>query len=76
MVELPKFKKTADELLDAMDLWCYFLIHGETLDTDNLPEAMRQTIVGKAMEELVMFAQNETERRTLSRSREKRSVMS
>jgi len=38
------------------------LIHGKTLDTDNLPEALRLGPVAKAMEELAVFAQNDIER--------------
>jgi predicted transposase/invertase (TIGR01784 family) len=62
LVELPKFKKKATELVDPLDLWCYFLIHGKKLDTDALPEPMRQGILRKAMEELTMFAQSDIER--------------
>ena len=28
-VELPKFTKTAEQLSDALDGWCYFLRHGQ-----------------------------------------------
>jgi predicted transposase/invertase (TIGR01784 family) len=62
VLELPKFRRTADELADPLDVWCYFLVHGAELDTDNLPEAMRTPAVRQAMEVLRMFTQDELER--------------
>ncbi len=62
VLELPKFKRTAAELADPLDVWCYFLVHGEELDTDNLPEALRTPAVHRAMEVLYMLSQNDLER--------------
>lgn len=62
LVELPKFRKSATELGDLFDSWCYFLIHGDDLDTEDLPKALRHCVVGKAMEELAMFAQSDVEK--------------
>jgi len=62
VVELPKFQKKAEELTDPLDVWCYFLIHGAELDTDNLPPRLQTPAVRRAMEILQMFSQNEQER--------------
>jgi predicted transposase/invertase (TIGR01784 family) len=62
LIELPKFKKTAEELVDPLDVWCYFLVHGAELDLDNLPAALRTPAVQRAMEVLSMLAQNDQER--------------
>ena len=62
VVELPKFHKTAEELTDPLDVWCYFLVHGANLDTDNLPAALRTPPVRRAMEVLAMMTQSELER--------------
>jgi predicted transposase/invertase (TIGR01784 family) len=62
VVELPKFQKAASELADPLDVWCYFLIHGANLDTDNLPAALRTPPVRRAMEVLAMMTQSELER--------------
>jgi predicted transposase/invertase (TIGR01784 family) len=62
IVELPKFSKTAEELNDPLDTWCYFLVHGAVLDTDNLPPALRTPAILRAMEVLQMLTQNDLER--------------
>ncbi len=62
LVELPKFKLRADELATPLDLWCYFLRHGDELDVGRLPAAMQVAEVRRAMEELNMMTQNEVER--------------
>lgn len=68
VIELPKFKLGAEELTDPLDIWCYFLVHGATLDTDNLPAKLRTPAVQRAMEVLKMLTQNDVEReRYLSR---------
>ena len=42
LIELPKFKRKADELADPLDVWCYFLTARCPFpDTDNLPRALR-----------------------------------
>jgi predicted transposase/invertase (TIGR01784 family) len=62
VLELPKFQRTALELADPLDVWCYFLVHGAELDTDNLPQALRTPPVRRAMEVLQMLTQDELER--------------
>ena len=62
LVELPKFTKTAEELTDPLDLWCYFLLHGAELDPDNLPPALQIDEVRQAVEVLRMMTQNDPER--------------
>ena len=40
-IELPKFDLAPERLTTgAGEQWCYFLKHGEELDTDNLPAAL------------------------------------
>jgi predicted transposase/invertase (TIGR01784 family) len=62
VLELPKFQRTAEELTDPLDIWCYFLVHGADLDTDDLPAALRTDPVQRAMEVLTMLTQSEIER--------------
>jgi predicted transposase/invertase (TIGR01784 family) len=62
LIELPKFTKTAEQLVDPLDIWLYFLRHAENLDTDALPPALDIAIIHQAMEELKMLAQNDLER--------------
>ena len=77
VVELPKFKKSAKELTNPLDVWCYFLVHGAALDTDNLPAALRTSAVQRAMEVLQMLTQNDLEReRYLARLKAERDRVS
>jgi predicted transposase/invertase (TIGR01784 family) len=62
LIELPKFTKTAEQLVDSLDIWLYFLRHAETLDTDALPPTLNIPIIHQAMEELRMLTQNDLER--------------
>jgi predicted transposase/invertase (TIGR01784 family) len=62
LVELPKFKKTATELVTPLEVWCYFLVHGAALDVNTLPEAMRGGALRRAMEVRKMLTQDEQER--------------
>jgi predicted transposase/invertase (TIGR01784 family) len=62
VLEVPKFRKTAVELADPVEVWCYFLVHGADLDMDNLPEALRTPAVQRAMEVLHMLTQDDLER--------------
>jgi predicted transposase/invertase (TIGR01784 family) len=73
VLELRKFRRTAAELADPLDVWCYFLVHGEELDTENLPAPLRTPPVQRAMEVLHMLSQNDQEReRYESRLKEQR----
>jgi predicted transposase/invertase (TIGR01784 family) len=63
ILELPKFTKSAAELVTELDIWLYFLRHAEKMDTDALPAALKQhPLVVRAMEELKMLAQTDQER--------------
>ena len=62
VIELPKFKLSIDELRDPLDVWCYFLKHGEELDKNALPEVLNTPHVFRALEELEMLSQNEQAR--------------
>jgi predicted transposase/invertase (TIGR01784 family) len=62
LLELPKFRKTDDELTDLLDVWCYFLTHGAELDRTQLPKGLQAPMVQRAMEVLEMLSQNDVER--------------
>lgn len=62
LLELPKFRRAAAELVDPLDAWCYFLVHGAELDTDQLPAALDTPPIQKAMEVLTVLTQDEIER--------------
>jgi predicted transposase/invertase (TIGR01784 family) len=62
VLELPKFKKTADELTSSLDIWLYFLCHAEKMDTEDLPAALRNSPVVRAIEELKMLIQSDQDR--------------
>jgi flagellar biosynthesis/type III secretory pathway protein FliH len=49
-------------LTDPLDVWLYFLRHGQTLDTAALPPALHGPQIRQAMEELQMVAQNDQDR--------------
>lgn len=62
IVELQKFVLPPEELSTPLDLWCYFLRHGETLDTASLPTALDKPIIHRAMEVLNVLTQTDLER--------------
>src|SRR5262249_28318712 len=62
LLELKKFQKTAADLTDPLDVWCYFLVHGEELDSDNLPAALQKSPVRRALEVLNVLSQSDLER--------------
>ncbi len=62
LVELPRFELRAEELTGPLDLWCYFLRHGETLDSEQLPAALDVPPIHQAMEVLAVLSQNDLER--------------
>ena len=62
LIELPKFKKTAEQLTSALDRWCYFMRHGADLDLDHLPASLDVPEIRRALEVLTMFTKDENER--------------
>jgi predicted transposase/invertase (TIGR01784 family) len=42
ILELPKFTKSAAELVSELDIWLYFLRHAAKMDTEALPAALAQ----------------------------------
>ena len=62
ILELPKFKKSADELTSGLDIWLYFLRHAAKIDTEAIPAALQQPMVLRAFEELKMLSQTDVER--------------
>jgi predicted transposase/invertase (TIGR01784 family) len=62
MLELPKFKRSADELATPLDAWLYFLRYAEELDTEALPTALQVPEIKRAMEVLHMVTQSDLER--------------
>jgi predicted transposase/invertase (TIGR01784 family) len=62
IVELPKFVLGPNQLSTPFDIWCYFLRHGEVLDTANLPVALDKPIIHRALGVLNMLTRNEQER--------------
>jgi predicted transposase/invertase (TIGR01784 family) len=62
LIEMPKFKKTAEQLTSALDRWCYFLRHGADLDPEQLPAGLEVPEIQRALEVLAMFTKDENER--------------
>ncbi len=62
VLELPKFTKTANELVSNLDVWLYFLRHAEMIEADALPAALDRPLVRRACEELQMLTQTDEER--------------
>jgi predicted transposase/invertase (TIGR01784 family) len=62
VVELPKFALPPEQLASGFDRWCYFLRHGETLDSVALPAALDTPGVHRALEVLNVLTQNDIER--------------
>jgi hypothetical protein len=61
-IELPKFSLGPEELTTPLQVWCYFLRHGEELDTTALPKTLDIPPVRRALEVLTIMSQNELER--------------
>jgi predicted transposase/invertase (TIGR01784 family) len=60
---LPKFTKSATELVTELDIWLYFFRHAEKMDTEALPAAIQaHPWARRAVEELQMLAQTDVER--------------
>lgn len=61
-VELKKFALTAEQVKTPLDAWCYFLRHGESLDSGALPPSLQDQPIGRALEVLAVLTQSEIER--------------
>lgn len=61
-IELPKFALAAEALTTPLEVWCYFLRHGEELDTTTLPPPLAIPAVRHALEVLTVMTQNDIER--------------
>jgi predicted transposase/invertase (TIGR01784 family) len=61
-LELPKFTLAADQLKTPLEVWCYFLRHGESLDSAQLPAALNIPPIHRALEVLNVLTQNDAER--------------
>lgn len=62
ILELPKFKKSVDELLTPLDRWLFFLQHAVNLDIDALPEPLNVPELRWAIGDLIMISQSDRER--------------
>jgi predicted transposase/invertase (TIGR01784 family) len=62
VLELPKFRKTAEDLTSGLDIWLYFLRHAEKMDPEALPAALQRPLVVRALEELKVLTQDDLER--------------
>ena len=72
-IELPEFGLLPDQLVTPLDRWCYFLKNAPSLDTENLPSALKEPNIQRAIEELIVITQDEIEReRYLSRLKKQR----
>jgi predicted transposase/invertase (TIGR01784 family) len=60
--ELPRLALTAEELASPLDVWCYFLRHGESLDSDCLPPPLDIPPIHQALEVLRVLTQSDRER--------------
>jgi predicted transposase/invertase (TIGR01784 family) len=62
-LELPKFTKSATELVTDLDIWLYFFRHAEKMDTEALPAAIQNhPWARRAIEELKMLTQTDVDR--------------
>jgi predicted transposase/invertase (TIGR01784 family) len=62
LLELPRFDLPAEQLASPLDVWCYFLRHGEQLDTGSLPPPLNIPPIHQALEVLNVFTQDDHER--------------
>ena len=62
VIELPKFRKSAEDLTDSFEGWCYFLKNAGDLDSDTLPTGMQTAAVQRTMEVLNVISKTELER--------------
>jgi len=56
--ELPKFDLAADQLTTPLEVWLYFLRHGDQLDPGALPAALNTPEIQEAVEVLTLLTQD------------------
>jgi len=61
-LELPKFRKEPEELVEGIEFWLYFLRHAEKMDTEAVPIPLRKPLIMKALQELEMVTHDEIKR--------------
>ena len=62
LLELPKFRRTREELRDALDKWLYFFRYAEKMDPRALPAALEESVYQRAVRELEMLTKDDLER--------------
>ncbi|MBI3822209.1 MAG: PD-(D/E)XK nuclease family transposase, partial [Planctomycetes bacterium] len=62
VIELPKFRKSAEDLADTLEGWCYFLKNAADMDSTALPKKMQTPAVKHAMEVLTVISKTDLER--------------
>lgn len=62
ILEMPKFRKSLNELKSGLDTWLYFLRFGEKIDAAALPAPLKQPTIVRAVEVLRMLNQTDIER--------------
>lgn len=62
VIELPKFRKSRNQLATPLDDWTYLLRHAPTMDSDDLPPSMNRPEIRQAVDALMMLAQSDIER--------------
>ncbi len=62
LLELPKFRRTREELRNALDKWLYFFRYAETMDPRALPAALEESVYQRAVRELEMLTKDDLER--------------
>ena len=62
ILQLPRFLKSPEELIDGLDHWLYFLRNADKMNMAALPSAMGKPMLIRALEDLNMLTQTEVER--------------
>ena len=75
IIELPKFRRTIDQLADPLDRWLFFLRHAEGLDAGALPATLDTPEIQKAMQQLTHLTEDDIARELYeARLKEKRDI--
>ena len=62
LLELPKYRRSAQEVVGPLDQWLYFLCHAADMDRMRLPAPLQVPEICRAMEDLEMISRNDLER--------------